>query len=153
MAGKTDKTREYLKTQVQTASREQLVLMLYDGAIRFSEQAKERLSVADHEGAHGLLIKAQNIILELLYALDRKTGGQVADNLASLYTYCYNRLVEANIHHVPGKVDESNSIMKGLREAWAQAIEMLKKNPQAGLTGASAPAAAAPAGGKVSISG
>jgi flagellar protein FliS len=128
--GANDKTREYLKTQIQTASREQLVLMLYDGAIRFSDQARDRIVTGDLEGAHDLLIRAQNIVLELLYALDRKTGGEVAGNLASLYTYCYNRLVEANVHHAPERVDESTSVLKGLREAWAQAIELLKKNPQ-----------------------
>jgi flagellar protein FliS len=141
-----DKTKEYLKTQIQTASREQLVLMLYDGAIRFSDQARDKIVASDFEGAHELLIRAQNIVLELLYALDRKTGGDVAENLASLYTYCYNRLVEANVHHVPEKVNESNSVLKGLREAWAQAIETLRKNPDA----ASQPAAA---NGSVSVSG
>jgi len=147
VAGANDKTKEYLKTQIQTASREQLVLMLYDGAIRFSEQAKDRISSNDLEGAHGLLIKAQNIVLELLYALDRKTGGEVAENLASLYTYCYNRLVEANVHHTPEKIDESNSILRGLREAWAQAIDMVKKDPSllaAGNTSARAEEQAGP---------
>jgi flagellar protein FliS len=128
MAGMQDKTREYLKTQIQTASREQLVLMLYDGAIRFSEQAKERLAAQDWEGAHGLLIRSQNIVLELLYALDRKAGGSVADNLASLYTYCYHRLVEANIHRSAERIDECNGILRGLREAWSQAVQTLKKN-------------------------
>jgi len=143
--GANDKSKEYLKTQIQTASREQLILMLYDGAIRFAGQARDRITAEDWEGCHGLLIRAQNIVLELLYALDRKTGGEVADNLASLYTYCYNRLVEANIHHVPEKIDECTSILKGLREAWAQAIETLRQNPEA--------AGAAPAGGQVSVSG
>ena len=149
MVGANDKSREYLKTQIQTASREQLVLMLYDGAIRFSDQARDRIVTSDFEGAHRLLIRAQNIVLELLYALDRKTGGEVADNLASLYTYCYNRLVEANVHHAPEKIDESNSVLRGLREAWAQAMEMLKKNPpEAGAEGTSR----AP-GAQVSVSG
>jgi flagellar secretion chaperone FliS len=129
VAAINDKSKEYLKTQIQTASREQLVLMLYDGAIRFSDQAKGLIVAKDYEAAHNLLIRAQNIVLELLYALDRKTGGEVADNLASLYTYCYNRLVEANVHHVPDKVEESNSVLRGLREAWAQAVEMVKKDP------------------------
>jgi flagellar protein FliS len=128
MAGGQDKTREYLKTQIQTASREQLILMLYDGAIRFGEQSKDRLAVQDWEGAHGLLIRAQNIVMELLYSLDRKAGGTVADNLAGLYTYCYQRLVEANIQHNPAKIDECNAILRKLREAWAQAIANLKKS-------------------------
>ncbi|HOX07155.1 MAG TPA: flagellar export chaperone FliS [Planctomycetota bacterium] len=127
MAGAPGKVNEYLKTQIQTASREQLILMLYDGAIRFADQAKDRLGAQDWEGAHGLLIRSQNIVLELLYALDRKAGGKVAENLAGLYTYCYQRLVEANIGHDPGKIDESNGILRKLREAWVQAIANLRK--------------------------
>jgi len=134
-----DKAKEYLRTQVQTASREQLILMLYDGAIRFGEQAKERIAAGDWEGSHGLLIRAENIVLELLYALDRKAGGAIADNLASLYSYCYQRLVEANIHHDPAKVDECNGILRRLREAWAQAMLSLKKGPAA-AAGPDAPA-------------
>lgn len=144
MASPNDKTREYLKTQIQTASREQLVLMLYDGAIRFSEQARDLVVAKDYEEAHNLLIRAQNIVLELLYALDRKTGGEVADNLASLYTYCYNRLIEANVHHLPERIDESTSVLRGLREAWAQAVDMVKKNPDLMNQ---------PSNGSVSISG
>jgi len=139
MWGAQDKTKEYLKTQVQTASREQLILMLYDGAIRFGEQAKERIAGKDWEGAHGLLIRAENIVLELLYALDRKAGGSIADNLASLYNYCYQRLVEANIRHDPAKVDECNSILRKLREAWAQAMISLKQG-QTAAAGPEAPA-------------
>lgn len=137
MAFATDKTREYLKTQIQTASREQLILMLYDGAIRFGDQAKDRIVAQDREGAHGLLIRAQNIVLELLYALDRKAGGTIADNLAGLYTYCYQRLVEANIQHDPVKIDECNGILRKLREAWAQAMANLKRG-QGAATGQTA---------------
>jgi flagellar protein FliS len=132
MAFAQDKAKEYLKTQIQTASREQLILMLYDGAIRFGDQAKDRLALQDWEGSHGLLIRAQNIVLELLYALDRKTGGSIADNLAGLYTYCYQRLVEANIFHNPEKIDECNGILRKLREAWVQAIANLKKGSTGG---------------------
>ncbi|MHC4915849.1 MAG: flagellar export chaperone FliS [Planctomycetota bacterium] len=149
MTGANDKTKEYLRTQIQTASREQLVLMLYDGAIRFSDQARDRIAGKDFEGAHRLLIRAQNIVLELLYALDRKTGGEVADNLASLYTYCYNRLVEANVHHLPEKIDESNSVLKGLRDAWVQAMEIVKKDPSA----AAGQGASSSPGAQVSVNG
>jgi flagellar protein FliS len=144
-----DKSKEYLKTQIQTASREQLVLLLYDGAIRFSDQAKDRLAARDYDGAHGLLIRAQNIVLELLYALDRKTGGEVAEKLAGLYTYCYSRLVEANVHHLTSKVDESNTVLRELREAWAKAIQILRQNLPAGRAGPPTPAPA----GEVSTGG
>jgi len=124
---------EEIKTKIQAASREQLILMLYDGAMRFGEEAKEHIKkggephTPEYEAAHSSLIRAQNIILELLYALDRKAGGTIADNLAGLYTYCYQRLVEANIRRDTSKIDECNSILKKLREAWADAVQKLKE--------------------------
>ena len=118
---------EYLKNKIKTASKEQLVLMLYDGAIALAKQAKVHLVGKQWDVAHTTLIRAQNILLELIYALDREKGGAVAENLYSLYNYCYTRLVEANVHHAPEKIDECLSIMNTLREAWATAMEEAKK--------------------------
>lgn len=114
---------DQLKAKIAGATREQLVLMLYDGAMRFAEECKDRWARGDDDGAHDKIIRAQNVVLELLYSLDRKNGGTVAENLAGLFTYCYQRLVQANLHKSPEHIDECNSILKKLREAWAKAIE------------------------------
>lgn len=116
-----------IKTKIQTASREQLVLMLYDGAMRFCDEGKVAILTKDYERAHDRLIRSQNIVLELLYALDRKAGGAVADNLAELYQYCYQCLVSANISHEAAKCDECRAILLKLRDAWKEAVDKLKE--------------------------
>ena len=142
MTYQEQKAREYLRTQIQTASREQLVLMLYDGAIRFSEQAKEKVEGSDVEGGHRLFLRAQNIVLELLYALDRENGGEIAANLAGLYTYMYNQLVEANVYKDTARVDRVTSLLRSLRDAWAGAITQVRGGS---AQGGEAEAGAAPA--------
>ena len=127
----------YLKTQIGTASREQLLLMLYDGAIRFSEQGKALLGEKDLEGAHGVFVRAQNIVLELLYSLNREeTGGQeIVNNLTALYTYIYTRLVEANIYKDTARIDEAVRLLRSLRDAWAEAVDNLRKDGVKGTVG------------------
>jgi flagellar protein FliS len=126
------KAREYLRTQIQTASREQLVLMLYDGAIRFCEQARQMLTQEDIEGGHRFFLRAQNVVLELLYALDRESGGEVAANLAALYTYMYNQLVEANVYKDVERVEHVLSILRSLRDAWSDAITQIRSGAAKG---------------------
>jgi flagellar protein FliS len=134
---------EYLKTQILTASQEQLVLMLYDGAIRFCEGAKQGWQEENLEAAHNALVRAQDIVLELTYCLDKEAGGELADQMAQLYTFCYRHLVEANVQRSASMVEEVQGILRELREAWFQAME---------ATGAEREAAgeepAAPAGGQ-----
>jgi len=122
-----DKTKQYLKTQVQTASKEQLVVMLYDGAIRFGEQAKSRIDAKDIEGAHNLLVKTQKIVMELLCALNTEEGGEIAGNLVALYKYMYGRLIEANIYKDKARLDEVLGMLRSLRTAWAQAVDNMRK--------------------------
>jgi flagellar protein FliS len=134
---------EYMKTQILTASKERLVLMLYDGMQRFCEQAKAGWKEENLERAHQGLVRAQDILLELLYTLDKEKGGEIADKLAQLYTFCYRHLVEANVQRSASMVEEVQGILRELREAWFQAME---------ATGAEREAAgeepAAPAGGQ-----
>lgn len=118
-----DATRRYLETQVKTASQEQLLLMLIDGAIRFSEQAKARLAENDVEGAHHLLIRAQRIMVELVSSLTRAIGDEVYNNLVRLYNFVYFRLVQANVRHEATPIDEGLRILGILRSTWAEAIE------------------------------
>jgi len=119
-------TKEYLKTQVLTASREQLLLMLYDGAIRFASQAREKLGEGDFEGTHGLLVRAQRVILHLMSSLDPSVDALLCERLSSLYTFTYMRLVKANVERDPKLIDEAVEILSSLRETWYEAIEKTK---------------------------
>jgi len=116
-----------LKDKIKGASQQQLILMLYEGAIRFAGESKERMQAKDKPGAHDKITRAQNIVLELLYALDMKAGGAVAENLSSLYKYVYHRWVEADIHQSTERVEEGVGIMRGLKDAWTQALDNLDR--------------------------
>jgi flagellar protein FliS len=73
------------------------------------------------------LTKAERIVTELLSTLDMTQGGQVAENLFSLYTYVYDTLVEANIEDKPEKIDECVQIFSDLRESWVELERTLRK--------------------------
>ena len=112
----------YLKNQIETSSPEQILILLYDGAIKFLNQAKIGIQNKDIELTHNNLIKAQNIISELRDTLDMKIGGELANNLYSLYNYFNRRLVQANIKKEIEPVDEVLEHLRGLRDTWKQAI-------------------------------
>ena len=144
MAGQKQ-CQQYLRTQIQTASKEQLVLMLFDGVVRFCEQGRAALEKRDFEASHQALTRTQNIVLELLYGLDRARGGEIADNLVRLYTYALQRLIQANMTHESASLAEVQKIFRDLREAWAGALDKVKREAQGQAQPASpsAPQAAA----------
>jgi flagellar protein FliS len=101
--------------------------MLFDGAIRFAEQARPKMTDKDIEGAHNLLIRAQRIVLELVSALDKAIGDELYKNLTGLYVFIYGRLIEANMQRNSALVDEAIRILRMLRGTWAEAIEKMQK--------------------------
>lgn len=123
--------KEYLKTKIQTASKEQLVLMLMDGVIRFSEHGRKSIQEKDYENKQKNLIRAQDIIIELVNGLDHEKGGEIATNLARLYTYAIKRLVDANMKDDLEGIDEVQHIFRNLREAWAVAMDTAGKGKAA----------------------
>ena len=123
-----NKARQYLENHILTAPKEQLLLMLFDGAIRFSEQAKVRMDEKDIEGSCKLLIKAQRIIMELITSLDQqKIPSDLYHNLMGLYGFVYFRLVNANLKKETGQVDDALKILNHLRETGAQAVEKVRQ--------------------------
>ena len=87
--------KQYNQVQIKTANRGKLIVMLYQGAIRFMKKAILHLEQKDMEGKGNALIRAQDIILELIYALDQESldrGDELASNLQRLYLYSYRRL-------------------------------------------------------------
>ena len=83
---------KYLETTVQTASPAQLLIMLYDGAIRFSRAALEAIQQKNYQEVHNNLLKVQDIISEFIITLDR--SAPVAEGLLQLYEYFIFRLRE-----------------------------------------------------------
>ena len=123
----------YRQSQVETASPAQLVVMLYDGAIRFLTIAREKMVSGEIELRHANLIKAQNIVAELLSSLNHREGGEIADNLQRVYTYMHGQLVEANVNDKPEPIDDVLALLRDLRESWvAIALQQLTVSEVAG---------------------
>ena len=108
----------YRDSAVLTASPEQLVVMLYDGAVRFLRQAE----VAMNEGAwlHSFekLNRAEAILDELLATLNMDTG-EIAELLQAIYIFCKKTLIEARIQRQSEKIAQVVALLSNLREAWA----------------------------------
>ena len=125
----------YQKVDIETTDSLQLVVMLYEGAINFLEQAK--LRVAENQpGEKGILIdKVIAIVSELQGSLNVTRGGDVARALDGLYTYIISRLLEANSNNDPNSIDEILGHLRTLKEAWrgAAAVPRAVQRPTAEL--------------------
>ena len=129
MVSPRDYARVYRSNAILTASPGQLVLMMFDGALRSIAIAKgalerpksdiKRIEVINRE-----LIKAQSIIAELRASLNHEVGGDFAPTMERLYDYYNRRLFEANLRKQIEPVLEVEKLLADIREAWA---EMLKK--------------------------
>lgn len=119
--------KQYQKNQIETASQEQILIMLYNGAIQFLNVAKKSMEEKDIEGIHNNIIGAQKIIKEFQSTLDMANGGEIAQNLFGLYEYLNKKLVNANIHKNIDDLEEVLTHLKDLRDTWLKAIEIAKK--------------------------
>lgn len=115
---------QYKKNEIETASPEKILILLYDGAIRFLIKAKSAMAENDIQETHNNLVACQNIILEFMNAIDMENGGDLAQKLYNLYDYFYNTLVQANMKKDVKKVNEILEHLKSLRETWLKAINI-----------------------------
>jgi flagellar protein FliS len=123
--------QNYLRAKVMTATPEQLQLMLYDGAIRFAEQAKVALGKSDYEASYNALSRAQKIIAELSGSLKHDLAPELCGKLSSLYNFVYRKLLEANVDHEVEPLDEALGILRYQRETWAMLLNQLGKQKAA----------------------
>ena len=123
----------YLATQVQTTSKGELLLMLYDAAIKFMKQAKVKIDEKDY-AAKGLLIsKAIEVISELTSSLNKEKSGDLAKNLSQLYMFCNNTLLQANLKMDTTKLDEVIKIIDGIASAYREIIPTVEAQDAAPL--------------------
>lgn len=108
----------YLKSAVETASPLDLVVMLYDGAIREILRAKDSMAKRDRYRQSAQLGKAQRIVAELMCSLDLDKGGEIASNLMALYSFVHAKLVEANMEDDATALDECERVLADLRLCW-----------------------------------
>ena len=115
--------KKYQRTQVTTASKEKILLMLYEGAIRFTKQAAlhmEKKNIAE-KGKH--ISKATAILSELMATLDFKQGGQLAADLENLYIFMIDKLIEGNINNDVKCLKTVEELLLTLYQAWKDVIE------------------------------
>ena len=110
----------YAADAVRTASPARLLTMLYDRLVRDLVMAHQAVTDADVAGAHGQLVHAQQIVLELRSSLD-VTAWSGAPGLAALYDFLHQELVAANVHKDAGRIASCREIVEPLRDAWHEA--------------------------------
>jgi len=129
--------KQYQQASIETASREQILIMLYDGAIQFLNKAKIAMQNKNIEEQNNNLIAAQNIIQEFINSLDHEIAPQLAQNLQSLYEYFLRRLIFANIKRKIEPIDEVLKYLKSLKMTWEKAIRMAQAEAESKETVAS----------------
>ena len=113
--------QQYKQNSVMTAPPGELTLMLYNGAIKFCIQAEEAIEKKDIDASHKYLTKAQDIILELKITLNMKYP--IAKEMASLYDYVNELLVEANMKKDINKLNEAEELIREFRDTWQQMLK------------------------------
>ena len=111
---------QYLRSRIMTASKAELTLMLYDGAIKFCNMAIMCIEKKDIPGAHTNIKKAEAIIEEFLATLDYKYP--VANDFKNVYDYVYDRLVEANLKKDPEILNEVLGHLRTMRDTWKEVM-------------------------------
>jgi flagellar protein FliS len=110
----------YRNNQVMAASKNKLVIMLYDGAIKNLKLAEIALQEKQIENVNTHIKKTQDIIAEFMSTLNFEAGGDIAKNLYQLYEYMYNRLIRANIDKDAAGIEEVKKYLEELRDTWTQ---------------------------------
>jgi flagellar protein FliS len=129
---------QYLEQMVESASQEGLLLMLVEGAVNFIRRAQVALERGKLENVHNCLVRAQNIYVELVVSLDMEAG-EFAENLALVYQYLYNLLIEANMRKDKEKVSQALRLAEEIRDLWKDAVEKARLEGSSGEPGPSAP--------------
>jgi flagellar protein FliS len=111
---------EYRKQAVSTASPLELIIMLYDATLRHCESGLAAIETRDLNEQNKHLTKAQTLLTELVASLDMERGGEIAQNLFALYSFCLNSLLEANVHDSREPVLQVIHVLTELRTAWEQ---------------------------------
>lgn len=119
----TNPYAKYRQTQVETANQLKMIVMLYDGAIRFLQQGLAAMESNDTYQQCTHINKAISIIDHLGNSLDLKQGGEIAENLARLFPYFHNRVTAGSVQKDPVAIREVIGHLRELRSAWAQIAE------------------------------
>jgi flagellar protein FliS len=139
-------TQQYQQNQILSASPEQILIMLYDGAIRFTRQAIAGVEEGDRlkklEGTR----RSMAIVTEFANTLDHEIGGEIAENLDALYAFMTRELTVANINNDVSRYKVVENLLVDLRSTWVEAIEIKRSETAPAANDSQAGAYAAQAG-------
>lgn len=116
----------YKNNSVNYSSKEQLLLMLLDGAVRFSKVARQAIADKDVKRAHEFIIKTQNIFYELIATLDVSKAGDWGKNMVSIYEFIIKRLIDSNIKKDIDIINEVIPLIEDIRDTWTEAYSLAK---------------------------
>ncbi|EQA47109.1 flagellar protein FliS [Leptospira broomii serovar Hurstbridge str. 5399] len=114
----TASVEQYKSNEISTVSQGRLIVMLYEGAIRFLNVAIENNTPRKYDVVNNNILKAQDIVTELMLALNLEDGGEVANNLLGIYVYVKKRLLEANMRKDSEIMKEIIKYLEDLKSAW-----------------------------------
>jgi len=114
--------KNYIKQEVEGATKGKLVLLLYDGAIKFMRISIKAIDENNIQDAHNNIMKAQNIIYELMSTLNMEVG-DISRNLMRLYDFMIWQLIEANKEKNQEKIESVIKLMSSLRDAWKDVVQ------------------------------
>jgi flagellar protein FliS len=121
----TNPYQAYQQNSMNTASPGELTLMLYNGCLKFIKLAKQGIENKKIEDKHTNIVKAQNIIRELMVTLNMDI--EVSENMMQLYDYLLNRLIEANLQNDAGILEEVEGFVVEFRDTWKEVIQINRK--------------------------
>jgi flagellar protein FliS len=127
VAGYGNAYNVYKNNSINYASKEQLLLMLVDGAVKFSKIARQAIIDKDIQKSHDNIVKTQNIFYELMATLHVNQGGEWAHQLMSIYDFIVRRLTDANIKKDLDSMDEVIPLIENIRDTWHEAYKISKK--------------------------
>ncbi|GEK88791.1 flagellar protein FliS [Alkalibacterium putridalgicola] len=117
--GYASAAKQYKKNQIETASPKQLVILLYEGAIKYIRLGELALEQNDYSKVNKNLQKAQDIVTELMVSLNHQDGqNAIASDLEAMYSFILNQLLQANLQKDQEKMVQSRRLMSELLEAW-----------------------------------
>jgi flagellar protein FliS len=118
----------YKETKIKTASQGQLIVLLYDEAIKNLDLALKALSVRHEkfDEVNRTIVKAQDIVTELMVSLDMDRGGEIAKGLFNLYVFFNEQLMQANMKKDEMPIKTVRKMMDELRASW---VEIASQNP------------------------
>ncbi|WP_291560288.1 MULTISPECIES: flagellar export chaperone FliS [unclassified Clostridium] len=117
----------YKNNSVNYASKEQLLLMLLDGAVKYAKIGRQAIIDNDIQKKHDNIMRTQDIFYELMISLDRNAGGEWGDNLYAVYEFINQRLMEANMKKDVKIMDEIIPLIEEVRDLWNEAYKLSVK--------------------------